>query len=90
MEGKLAQRFGYIIIAFTLFWVPMVVTLLMNIISWHETDRFLMELETSAMVLTCVPAAVDPLIYTMVTRQFRSEFSKILSSIRGCPVKLRA
>lgn len=39
MEGKLAQRFGYIIIAFTLFWLPMVVILLMNVISWRYTDR---------------------------------------------------
>lgn len=38
MEGKLAQRFGYIIIAFTLFWVPMVVILLMNVISWQDAD----------------------------------------------------
>lgn len=38
MEGKLAQRFGYIIIAFTLSWVPMVVVLLMNAI-WKNTDR---------------------------------------------------
>lgn len=38
MEGKLAQRFGYIIIAFTLSWVPMVVVLLMNAI-WKDTDR---------------------------------------------------
>ncbi|XP_044207758.1 5-hydroxytryptamine receptor 1-like [Thunnus albacares] len=90
MEGKVAQRFGYIIIAFTLFWVPMVVILLMNVISWRDTDRLLMELETSAMVLTCVQAAVDPLIYTLVTRQFRSELSKIFSSIQGCPLKLRA
>ncbi|XP_040908458.1 5-hydroxytryptamine receptor 1-like [Toxotes jaculatrix] len=90
MEGKLAQRFGYIIIAFTLFWVPMVVILLVNVITWQDTDRLLMELETSAMVLTCMQAAVDPLIYTLVTRQFRSELSKILSSIPGCPLKLRA
>ncbi|XP_034551178.1 D(2) dopamine receptor-like [Notolabrus celidotus] len=90
MEGKLAKRFGYIIIAFTLFWVPMVVILLMNVISWQDTDKLLMELETSAMVLTCMQAAVDPLIYTLVTRQFRSELSKILSSISGCPLKLRA
>ncbi|CAJ1085071.1 D(2) dopamine receptor-like [Xyrichtys novacula] len=90
MEGKLAKRFGYIIIAFTLFWVPMVVFLLMNVISWQDTDKLLMELETSAMVLTCVQAAVDPLIYTLVTRQFRSELSKILSAIPGCPLKLRA
>ncbi|XP_027144421.1 D(2) dopamine receptor-like [Larimichthys crocea] len=90
MEGKVAQRFGYIIIAFTLFWVPMVVILLMNVISWQDTDQLLMELETSAMVLTCVQAAVDPLIYTLVTRQFRSELSKIFSSIPACPLKLRA
>nr|XP_040008421.1 5-hydroxytryptamine receptor 1-like [Xiphias gladius] len=90
MEGKLAQRFGYIIIAFTLFWVPMVVLLLVNVISWQDTDRLLTELETSAMVLTCMQAAVDPLIYTLVTRQFRSELSKILSSIPGCPLKPRA
>ncbi|XP_056897511.1 D(4) dopamine receptor-like [Takifugu flavidus] len=86
MEGKLAQRFGYIIIAFTLSWVPMVVILLMNAI-WKDTDRLLMQLETSATVLTCVQAAVDPLIYTLVTRQFRSELGKILSSIPGCPPK---
>ncbi|XP_022597561.1 5-hydroxytryptamine receptor 1-like [Seriola dumerili] len=89
MEGKVAQRFGYIIIAFTLFWVPMVVILLVNVNSWQDTDRLLRELETSAMVLTCMQAAVDPLIYTLVTRQFRSELSKILSSIPGCPLKLR-
>ncbi|XP_071332509.1 D(2) dopamine receptor-like [Trachinotus anak] len=89
MEGKVAQRFGYIIIAFTLFWVPMVVLLLMNVNSWQDTDRLLRELETSAMVLTCMQAAVDPLIYTLVTRQFRSELSKVLSSIPGCPLKPR-
>ncbi|XP_068180539.1 5-hydroxytryptamine receptor 1-like [Antennarius striatus] len=87
MEGRLAQRFGYIMIAFTLLWMPMVVILLMSIISWEETDKLLMELETSAMVLTCVQAAVDPLIYTLVTRQFRSELKKIISSIPGCPIK---
>lgn len=38
IEGKLAQRFGYIIIAFTLSWVPMVVVLLINAI-WKETNR---------------------------------------------------
>ncbi|KAF7659911.1 hypothetical protein LDENG_00291290 [Lucifuga dentata] len=89
MEGKVAQRFGYIIIAFTLFWVPMVVILLMNAVSWHDTDKLLLELETSALVLTCMQAAVDPLIYTIVTRQFRSEFSKLLSSIPRCPLKPR-
>ncbi|XP_068609198.1 5-hydroxytryptamine receptor 1D-like [Brachionichthys hirsutus] len=88
MEGRLAQRFGYIMIAFTLLWLPMVVILLMSIISW-ETDKLLMKLETSAMVLTCVQAAVDPVIYTLVTRQFRSELRKIVASIPGCSLKLK-
>ncbi|XP_064812520.1 5-hydroxytryptamine receptor-like [Oncorhynchus masou masou] len=82
-EGKLAKRFGYIIITFTLFWMPMVVILLIHAIVTRGRDSswVLKELETSAMILTCVPVAVDPLIYTMVTRQFRSEFSKLLSSL---------
>ncbi|XP_028309857.1 D(4) dopamine receptor-like [Gouania willdenowi] len=90
VEGKLAQRFGYIIVAFTLFWVPMVVVLLLNVSSWQGTDRLLIELETSAVVLTCVQAAVDPLLYTFVTKQFRSELSKFLSSVPGCPLNLKS
>ncbi|CAL9703123.1 unnamed protein product [Knipowitschia caucasica] len=88
MEGRLAQRFGYIIIAFTLFWVPIVVVLLMHVFSWQDTSTTLLELETSAVVLTCIQAAVDPLIYTLVTRQFRSELSKILSSLPACHTKV--
>ncbi|XP_019746594.1 5-hydroxytryptamine receptor 1-like [Hippocampus comes] len=88
VEGKLAKRFGYIIITFTLFWLPMVVILLMNhLIARPDTDKLLLEMETSALVLTCVQAAVDPLIYTLVTRQFRCELSKIFLSIRKCPLK---
>lgn len=30
MEGKVAQRFGYIIVAFTLFWTPLVIILLLR------------------------------------------------------------
>ncbi|XP_049610699.1 5-hydroxytryptamine receptor 2B-like isoform X2 [Syngnathus scovelli] len=88
VEGKLAKRFGYIIIAFTLFWLPMVVILLMNhFITRPDNDRLLLEMETWAMVLTCVQAAVDPLIYTVVTRQFRYELSKMFLSIRKCRLK---
>ncbi|XP_034028457.1 neuropeptide FF receptor 1-like [Thalassophryne amazonica] len=89
LEGKVAQRFGYLIMAFTLFWVPMVVILLMNIISSHDTHELLTELETSAVVLSCVQAAVDPLIYTLVMRPFRSELAKMMSCLARCPVKLR-
>ncbi|XP_006628429.2 5-hydroxytryptamine receptor 2B-like [Lepisosteus oculatus] len=81
MEGKLAKRFGYIIIAFLVFWAPMVVILLMNVLT---SSSALLELELSAMVLTCVPAAINPLIYTVVNHQFRSEFGRVFSTARSC------
>ncbi|KAM8862290.1 beta-3 adrenergic receptor-like [Spinachia spinachia] len=89
-EDRVAQRFGFIIVAFTLFWVPLVVVLLMDAIAPRDTDNWLVELETSAMALTSVQAAVDPLVYTLVTRQFRSELRKILSSVPRCPPKRTA
>lgn len=39
VEGKLAKRFGYIIIAFTLSWVPMVTVLLVDVLSSQDTDK---------------------------------------------------
>jgi len=38
VEGRLALRFGYIIIAFTLFWVPLVAVLLVHVVSWREPN----------------------------------------------------
>ncbi|KAG5837720.1 G-protein coupled receptor 84-like [Anguilla anguilla] len=88
LEGKLAKRFGYIIIAFILFWVPMVVILLLNVIVENDANtacsRVLLELETCAMVVTCIPAALNPLLYTAVNHQFRTEFSKVLSTAWTC------
>lgn len=71
-------------------WSPFYVFLIKFFNSSFFPPQLLMELETSAIVLTCVQAAVDPLIYTLVTRQFRSELSKILSSIPGCPFTFRS
>ncbi|KAJ8370313.1 hypothetical protein SKAU_G00103410 [Synaphobranchus kaupii] len=88
LEGKLAKRFGYIIIAFILFWVPMVVILLLNVIVESDVNSVcswvLLELETCAMVVTCIPAALNPLLYTAVNRQFRTEFNKVLSTAWTC------
>ncbi|XP_061655556.1 neuromedin-U receptor 1-like [Phyllopteryx taeniolatus] len=89
MEGKLAKRFGYMIVAFALCWLPMVLILIIkHLVARPDADGLLLEMETSAMVLTCVQAALDPLIYTLVTRQFRFELSKMFLSIRRCPLNL--
>lgn len=47
-------------------------------------DYLFSELQTSAMVLTCVPAAIHPLIYSLLNRQFRAEFHRTLSALRTC------
>lgn len=38
VEGKLAKRFGYIIVAFTLSWLPLVAVLLLDAL-WHQTHQ---------------------------------------------------
>ncbi|XP_078098044.1 5-hydroxytryptamine receptor 1D-like [Mustelus asterias] len=84
MEGKLAKRFGYIILTFLVFWVPLVIVLLLTVLLQDGTlERpLLLEFQTLGVALTCVPAAVNPFIYTMLNQQFHSEIGKILSRLR--------
>ncbi|XP_068453704.1 D(4) dopamine receptor-like [Clinocottus analis] len=89
-EGRMALRFGYIIVAFTLLWAPLPVILLMDVFSGPDGNRLQVALETSAVVLTGLQAAVDPLLYTLATRQFRSQLGKILCSVQRWPLKRRA
>ncbi|MCI4380726.1 hypothetical protein PGIGA_G00243490 [Pangasianodon gigas] len=86
VEGRLARRLGYIITAVVVFWLPLVLLLPLRLLlkcsaccSW-----VMWELETSAMVLTCVPAAVDPLIYTLLHRHFCTEFRKLFCTNQSC------
>ncbi|XP_058860828.1 5-hydroxytryptamine receptor 1-like [Acipenser ruthenus] len=85
IEGKVAKRFGYIIIAFLVFWMPVVVILLLNFFLEKDLTNItlLLKLETLAVALTCAPAAVNPFIYTVVNRQFRCEFRKVFNKWRN-------
>lgn len=38
VEGKLAKRFGYIMVAFTLCWLPLVAVLLLDAL-WHQDHQ---------------------------------------------------
>ncbi|GAA6103771.1 alpha-1B adrenergic receptor-like [Tachysurus ichikawai] len=86
VEGKLAKRLGYIIANVVLFWMPLLLLLTLRLlVNCSECCSWLMwELETSAMVLTCVPAAVDPLIYTLLHRHFYTEFRRLFCSNLRC------
>lgn len=59
VAGKLAKRFGYIIIAFTLSWVPMVTVLLVDVLSWQHTDKVsvaVLESKTRSAKIHATPA----------------------------------
>ncbi|KAF4109895.1 hypothetical protein G5714_009147 [Onychostoma macrolepis] len=82
LEGRVAKRFGYIIITATVFWAPLFIILVLNMCEdFRQKQRWLLrELRTCALVVTCVPAAVEPLIYTLLHRQLRSQLHKLLPS----------
>uniref|UniRef100_UPI00398E3F72 5-hydroxytryptamine receptor 1A-beta-like n=1 Tax=Pristiophorus japonicus TaxID=55135 RepID=UPI00398E3F72 len=85
MEGKLAKRFGYIILTFLVFWMPLVIILLLNTFlqGAFSMRPLLLELQTFAVALTCVPAAVNPFIYTMLNQQFHSEIQQVITRLRS-------
>ncbi|XP_067863782.1 5-hydroxytryptamine receptor 1A-beta-like [Heptranchias perlo] len=85
MEGKLAKRFGYIILTFLVFWMPLVIVLLLNMFLQDDFSMrpLLLELQTFAVALTCIPAAVNPFIYTMLNQQFHSEIQQIVARLRS-------
>ncbi|XP_078276454.1 5-hydroxytryptamine receptor 1A-beta-like [Rhinoraja longicauda] len=78
MEGKLAKRFGYIMLTFLVCWMPLVTVLLLNMLVRHSME-LLLEIQTFAIALSCVPAAVNPFIYTMLNKQFHSEIQQALT-----------
>ncbi|XP_042198171.1 gonadotropin-releasing hormone receptor-like [Callorhinchus milii] len=84
VEGKLGKRFGYIILTFLIFWVPLITILLLNVFLQNDfsLDPLLLELETLAVALTCVPAAVNPFVYTVVNQHFHAEIQQIVTRVR--------
>ncbi|XP_072886294.1 5-hydroxytryptamine receptor 1A-beta-like [Hemitrygon akajei] len=82
MEGKLAKRFGYIMLTFLVCWMPLVTVMLLNIF-WRNSVPLLLEIQTPAMALSCIPAAVNPFIYTKLNQHFHSEIQQAVTRFRG-------
>uniref|UniRef100_H3AVA8 G-protein coupled receptors family 1 profile domain-containing protein n=1 Tax=Latimeria chalumnae TaxID=7897 RepID=H3AVA8_LATCH len=80
LESKLAKRSGYIILTFLAFWMPLIiVTLLKNM--YPTCVRGGWEVETFAITMTCVTAAINPIIYAVVNPQFQSEFQSLRTRV---------
>ncbi|XP_072537716.1 D(3) dopamine receptor-like [Salminus brasiliensis] len=86
LEGKLAKRLGYIITAVVLLWLPLVLSLVLQefVDCAKSCDWLLCDLYSSALVVSCVPAAVDPLIYTLLQRHFRTQLRNLFSAKPHC------
>ncbi|XP_033889499.3 D(2) dopamine receptor-like [Acipenser ruthenus] len=75
-EGKLAKRSGYIILTFLAFWIPLILSVLINFFIYKNKST-IGEVEIFAMAVTCMTAATDPITYAVVNPQFRSEFKQL-------------
>ncbi|KAL7884838.1 hypothetical protein AOLI_G00076080 [Acnodon oligacanthus] len=86
LEGKVTKRLGDIITAVILFGLPLVLTHVLNefVDCTQSCDGLLGGLYFSASVVSCVPAAVDPLIYTLLQRQFRTQLRKVFCTKPHC------
>nr|XP_015207763.1 PREDICTED: uncharacterized protein LOC102687357 [Lepisosteus oculatus] len=84
-EGKLAKRSGYIVITFIAFWMPLIISVLMNPFTLHNpgTVQKILEVETFAVALACMTAAVNPITYAVVNPQFRSEFRQLKTKYKS-------
>ncbi|XP_029009562.1 D(2) dopamine receptor A-like [Betta splendens] len=85
-EGKLAQRAGYIIISFLVFWLPLVTTTLVNLAVYklsHAQIKIIQDVEILSVSVACVTSLSDPIIYAAVNPQFRTEYYRIKSGMRS-------
>ncbi|TRY83439.1 hypothetical protein DNTS_016195 [Danionella cerebrum] len=83
-ESKLAKRSGYIILTFLIFWIPLIISVVLNHFDYGNDEltlQVLQELEILSVSLVCVTSVTNPIIYAAVNPQFRTEFHGLLRLI---------
>ncbi|KAL6106515.1 uncharacterized protein ACO6RY_10371 [Pungitius sinensis] len=79
-ESQMAKRAGYIILSFTLFWLPLITTILMNYVDRGNKNTvtiFQINLDFLSVSVACITSLSDPIIYAAVNPQFQTEFYRI-------------
>ncbi|KAJ4937484.1 hypothetical protein JOQ06_002119 [Pogonophryne albipinna] len=79
-ESKMAKRAGYIIVTFLLFWLPLIITILINcVVHGNKTPqvKVIKEVEILSVSVTCITSLSNPIIYAAVNPQFRTEFYRL-------------
>lgn len=81
VEAGTAKRAAYIIIVFSLCWLPLFVVTLLNASSLTVTSLYMLVFFSCTVLFS---SAVNPIVYTVVNRSFRQEFKKILRKPTKC------
>ncbi|KAJ0069319.1 hypothetical protein NL108_003251, partial [Boleophthalmus pectinirostris] len=83
-ESKMAKRAGYIIVTFLLFWLPIIITIILNF-ALHRNKYIQIavvhDLEVLSVSVTCVTSLSNPIIYAAVNPQFRAEFYRLRNKL---------
>ncbi|CAL8358943.1 unnamed protein product [Lota lota] len=85
-ESKLAKRSGYIILTFLLFWLPLITTILVNVLVFHHSDTemaIIQDVEILFISIACMTSLTDPIIYAAVNPQFRTEFYRLRNKLKS-------
>ncbi|XP_074644393.1 uncharacterized protein LOC141901184 [Tubulanus polymorphus] len=83
LEGKAAKRASVVIGSFLFIWLPLPVTYMVtcNLTSRFDARFAVNAAELTALSLASFTAAINPILYAIVNRQFKNEFVKILKKI---------
>ncbi|XP_061896881.1 uncharacterized protein LOC133645974 [Entelurus aequoreus] len=87
-ESKMAKRAGYIIVTFLFFWLPLIVTIVINFLLHHNTKvhtqgAAMREVELLSVSVACVSSLSNPIIYAAVNPQFGAEFERLKNTLRS-------
>ncbi|XP_044049463.1 dopamine D2-like receptor [Siniperca chuatsi] len=84
-ESKMAKRAGYIIITFLLFWLPLITTILVNLVHKNKNTQItiIRDVEILSVSVACITSLSDPIIYAAVNPQFRTEFYKLKNIVKS-------
>ncbi|XP_034032187.1 parietopsin [Thalassophryne amazonica] len=89
-ESKMAKRAGYIILSFLLFWLPLIISIIVNVIIYKNKNthvRIIQDVEILSVSVSCMTSLSDPIIYAAVNPQFRAEFYRIKNSFKSMFIK---
>ncbi|CAJ1056372.1 D(2) dopamine receptor A-like [Xyrichtys novacula] len=86
-ESKMAKRAGYIIITFLLFWLPLITSILVNLVIHKNKNSPMLIITQHVDILlvsvACITSLSDPIIYAAVNPQFRTEFCRIKNRVES-------